>query len=419
MSSGLRLAVLATPDPLGTGALGRAMTTELHARFFVWDAFVSGKRRVDVHPLVLSAGRYEEACRVAERAAALVARAADRAAVDPAERARYRFHDDVEALADASRGAGDLLTLARVDLLLSDTGALVACEVNADCPGGHNEVLALPHLARASGHRGGRDPSTVVGQLADELVRASGGRGSPRGVVALVYATGYAEDLQVCALVERLVVERGGRTVRVPPTAIRGRLAGSVEARGERVAALYRFYPIEYMAGQRNVAAIASAVRRGELRTVSSFASAHAQSKLAMARALVQAPGEAASVFPATFAVSEVAKETLARDRASWVVKRALSRVGDHVLVGAQMSDEDFAAALDDVAASEAEDSDVWIAQRFVPQASVATPWGPRWLTLGVYVMGGRACGVFARLAGDLLCSHDALVVPVFVEQAA
>lgn len=419
MRAGLRLVPLATPDPLGTGALGRALTTELQTRFFVWDAFVAGKRRVDLHPLVLSAETYDEACDVAERAAALVSRAADRAARDPAERGRYRFHDDVEALASAARAAADDVTLARVDLLLSDTGGLVACEVNADCPGGHNEVLALPQLARASGHRVGRDPSTVVRELVDTLVEASGGSGSPRGIVALVFATGYAEDLQVCALVERLILERGGRVVRVPPTALRGTPGGRVEVRGERVAVLYRFYPVEYMAGQRNVAAIAEAVRRGELRAVSSFASAHAQSKLAMARAQVLEPEEAGRIFPPTFALSDVSRETLSRERASWVVKRDLSRVGDHVLVGAQMSDEDFAAALDDVTAGEREDGDVWIAQRFVPQASLATPWGARWLTLGVYVLGGRACGVFARLAGDLTCSHDALVVPVFVEAAA
>lgn len=411
MSAALRLAPLPVADALSAPGVAN----ELAARFLIWDANVGGQRRIDLHPLVLSAARWEEACRVAERASALVLRMADRAAEEATERARYRFHPDVELLASASREAGDADALVRVDLLLAEDGRFVACEVNADCPGGHNEVLALPRLARASGHVGGYDPSTVVDALAARLVALSGGPGSPRGVIALVFATGYAEDLQVCALVERLVHARGGRTRRVPPTALRAGAGGAIEAWGERVSVLYRFYPVEYMAEQRNVPAIAQAVRRGELRTVSSFAVAHAQSKLAMARAWVHEPSAAREIFPETAALPDVPHADLLADHASWVVKRDLSRVGDHVLVGRTMSREDLAECLDEVREAEA-DGDVWIAQRFVPQAEVATPWGPRWLTLGVYVHDGRACGAFSRLSRDLLCSHDALVVPTFVE---
>lgn len=414
--SGLGVVPLALSDPLGTPGLGDRLASELATTWLVWDAHAAGARRVDLHPLVLSARRHDEACRTAERAAALVARAADRAATDPAERDRYRFHEDVEALASAARASGDTTALVRVDLLLGTDGGFVACEVNADCPGGHNEASGLTRLARTAGFRGGRAPEVAAEQLADRLVAISGGPGSPRGLVALVFATGYAEDLQVCAFVERLVVARGGRAVKVPPTALRARAAGGLEVRGERVSALYRFYPVEYMAGQRNAPAIARAVRDGEVRAVSSFAAAHAQSKLAMARAHALEPAEAAAIFPETWALADVPDPgALVGDRAAWVVKRDLSRVGDHVLVGAEMTDASLAAALAEVREAE-EDGEVWIAQRFVPQRPVPTPWGPRWLTLGVYVFDGRAAGLFARLSRDLTCSHDALVVPVFVD---
>lgn len=415
----IRLARHVLADPLSAPGIGPRMTTELAATWLVWDACVAGKRRVDLHPLMVSEGAWDEACRVAERAAALVARMATRAATDPEERARYRFHDDVETLAAASREAGKTNDLVRVDLLASASGRLVACEVNADCPGGYNEVVALPRLARASGWTAGRDPSTVVGELVDRLVALSGGPGSPRGLVALVFATGYAEDLQICALLERLIRERGGRARRVSPTQLTGGEGDTVQVRGERVAVLYRFYPVEYMAGQANIPAIARAVRAGTLRTLSSFATAHAQSKLAMARAFVHEPQEARELFAETWAMRDVERAHVLEEHAAWVVKRDLSRVGDHVLVGASMARGDFAGALDEVKDAEELDGDVWIAQRFVPQAPVPTPWGPRWLTFGVYVMDGRACGAFARLAEGLTCSHDALVVPVFVEEAA
>jgi glutathionylspermidine synthase len=396
-------------DPLALAE----MILELEQKWLVWDRCVSGVRRVDVHPLVLAEPAHAEAVRVAERAAALVFRAGDRAAADPEERAKYKLHADVEQLAAAARTGGDASTLVRVDLLLREDGRFVACEVNADCPGGHNETLALPRIAKMSGFRGGRDPTTVAPRLAERLVALSGGRGSPRGAIGLVCATAYAEDLQVCALVERLVKERGGRAMRVPATGPTESGDG-VAFRGERLAVLYRFYPLEYMEGQANVPALARATERGLLASVSSFSAIHAQSKLAMARAWSAEPDAAAGVFPETFAFGDVDGSVLARERAQWVVKRDLSRVGEHVVVGALESDESFRAALDGIAEAQAE-GEVWIAQRYVPPGRVTTPWGPRCLTLGVYLLDGSFAGYLARLTAVSHCSHDALVVPVFV----
>lgn len=413
-AGGARVEPLAVADPLGLPSLEH----ELQHGWLVWDAWVAGRRRVDLHPFVLSAEKHREAMDTAQRAWALVSAAAERAAADPAEAARYRLHPDVERLAAASRAAGDAGSVARVDLLLRDDGRFVACEVNADCPGGYNETLALPRLARAAGLRRGVDPTHVAGRLADWLVDRSGGPGSPKGIIALAYATAYAEDLQVCALLERLVVERGGRAARIAPTMLRpsSRDAG-IEVRGERVAVLYRFYPLEWMAGQKNIDALARATASGALVSMSSFTCIHAQSKLAMARAFAHDPDEAAAVFPETAAFSELRRERFDAEREAWVLKRDLSRVGDHVFVGALTPAEEFREIVAEIADAEAELAQVWIAQRFVPQAAIETPWGPRLVTLGVYLLDGVFAGYFARLSPTSHCSHDALVLPVFVDE--
>ena len=408
-----RVEPLAVADPLGLPSLEH----ELQHGWLVWDAWVAGKRRVDLHPFVLSGAAHREAVRIAERAWSLVSDAAARAAADPSESARYRLHPDDERLAPATRAAGDSGSVARVDLLLREDGRFVACEVNADCPGGYNETLALPRLARAAGLRRGTDPTHVAGRLADWLVERSGGAGSPKGVIALAYATAYAEDLQVCALLERLVLERGGRAVRVAPTALaRSNDGVGVQVRGERVSVLYRFYPVEWMAGQKNVDAIVSATASGELVSMSSFSCIHAQSKLAMARAFASHPDEAAEVFPETIAFADLPRERLDAEREAWVVKRDLSRVGDNVFVGALAAAEEFREIVAEIADAEADLGQVWIAQRFVPQASIPTPWGARLVTLGVYLLDGVFAGYFARLSEASHCSHDALVLPVFVD---
>lgn len=378
--SSLGVEPLGVEDPL---RVLPGLESELMHRWFVWDAWTAGKRRVDLHPFVLSEEAHARAIRTAQRAWDLVKDAGDRH-----EAAHYRFHPDVERLAALAK---DRTAMVRVDLLLQHDGRWVACEVNADCPGGYNETIALPRLARRAGAKGVEPPNPAA-LLADKLVALS--RNAP---VALMYATGYAEDLQVCALLERLIRERGGRTVRISPAMLTacGPNGEHVGVRGEPVHALYRFYPLEYMAEQKNLDAIARATASGSLTSVSSFACIYAQSKLAMARAFAH-DTHADDAFPETHAFGGLDPSRIVRERSGWVLKRDLSRVGDHVYVGALMSDAEWAEVVDEVASVP---DQTWIAQRFVPQRTVSTPRGWRYLTLGVYLLDGDFAGYFARFS--------------------
>jgi hypothetical protein len=397
-------------DPLREPSLAR----ELAQRFFVWDAFVAGRRRVDVHPLLLPQAMHEAAVRVAEDVVRVVGRVASRAHTDPVERARYGFDPDTLRLASASHAAGDDASLMRVDLLLERSGRWKACEINADCPGGHNETLALPRLARAAGFVAGHDPTHVVARLVARLRALAAG-----GAVGIIHATGYAEDLQVCALVARELERTGTRTVIAPPTAPRVR-AGELSIRGTPVRALYRYFPSEWMSGQRNIESIARAVETGALRTLTSFSHIFTQSKMAFARSWAAAnlAAEDREVVrahvPESHDVLDVARDDVVSSRARWVVKRAMGRVGDEVFVGELLRDDDWVALVDAVRARAAA-GERWIAQSFVPQLPVPTPWGDRLVTLGAYVADGRFAGYFARLTPRSHVSHDALCVPVFL----
>ncbi len=401
----------------------RRVLRELRERWLVWDAFVGGQPRVDLRPLVLSPALHRAAVTASEAVARAVGRAAAMAHDDDDERARYGFDADVLRLAAASRAAGDEASLVRVDLLLGADGGLHACEINADCPGGHNEAAGLAALLRASGYRAAIDPSDNLAAITGAIMAIATREDGSRGAVALLHSTAYAEDLQVCALLQRALARAGVLAVLASPTAPvrtgRGLAVGDVE-----VSALYRYFPTEYMAGQRNVGAIADAVRAGQVRTLTSFAHVFAQSKLSLARAWARlgclGAADAAAVrahVPESREVGDVPRAELVGDRTGWVVKRALGRVGDQVFVGPIVDDASWADLVDEVLARRAA-GERWIAQRAVPQRAVRTPFGDRLVTLGVYVLEGRFVGYFARLTEESHCSHDALCVPVLVDRA-
>jgi glutathionylspermidine synthase len=398
-------------DPLRVPSLAR----ELTHKYMIWDGYVAGARRVDVHPLILPSPLHEVARRAAEDVTRAVRRVAERAFVDAEERRRYGLHPDIERLAAASHTAKDDASLVRVDLLLGEDGDVHACEINADCPGGHNEALALPRLARAAGFMAGMNPTIVVEALASRLEElADGGR------VALVFATAYAEDLQVCALLRRELARRGVRAVLAPPTAPT-RVGSEVRVDRAPVRVLYRYFPTEYMQGQKNLPGLAEAIERGELRTLTSFAHMYEQSKYAFARAWHAAARETVSDddarairrhVPPTFDLREVEGCDLAR-REEWVVKRAYGRVGDEVFVGPLVQAGAWGPLVDSVR-RRCDAGESWIAQRFVRQRTVSSPWGQRYVTLGAYVLGGSFVGYFARLTPESHVSHHALCVPVF-----
>jgi hypothetical protein len=414
---------LARPDPLSDPVLSR----ELREKYLVWDAFFAGARRVDVTPLVLSERLHRAAVEVAESTVAAVAAAAERAHADPVEAARYGYHEDVTRLVRASQGAGDRTSFSRVDLLLGEDGEWRACEINADCPGGHNEAFGLPRLARAAGFDDGRDPTTVVEDLAARLAELGRHPSGAAGPVGMIFATAWSEDLQICALLRRTLAKSGVPAVFGPPTAPRLR-DGALTLGGTPVRALYRYFPTEYMEAQQNLDDLVAALERGLVRTVPSFSTMYAQSKLAFARAWALRDALGAEhreaierCVPETHDLAELPSDRLLDDREGWVLKRALGRVGDQVFVGMLTSPAYWKGLVDELRALGAADSpagprEAWIAQRHVRQRPIPTPLGDRFVTLGAYVLDGRFVGYFARVTPVSHVSHDALCVPVFVD---
>lgn len=184
------IAVRALPlsDPLASPELWHALRHE----HFVWDAYVAGERRVDLHPLVLSPEAHADAQSAVRTTLRALAYTKALAFASESERRTYGLAPSVAHLARASHAASDTTSLARIDLLLGEDGLFRPCEINADCPGGLNEADGLPALLGRAGFVGSTFVSRVVDALAERLVALSGGPGSPRGIVALALATAYS-----------------------------------------------------------------------------------------------------------------------------------------------------------------------------------------------------------------------------------
>lgn len=408
------IAELGLRDPLANPLFERALAQ----RYLLFDAWVDGERRVNLHPLMLSPALHAQAMEAATSAAALIDHVADHALRVPDEARRYGFSAEVHRLAQAAHHAADRSSLVRVDLLLSESG-WQACEINADCPGGHNEALGLPQLAQAAGFWQGINPTRVVDDLVQALIDLAAGQGA----IALIYATAYAEDLQVCALLQRELRQAGARTVLCAPTALRRR-GQRLYVGDEPIAVLYRYFPTEFMEGQRNLDDIVAAVAAGTVRCVSNFGAMYAQSKLAFARAHALSDTLPASLqsalrfVPKTVALSDLDAGVLQQEREGWVIKRALGRVGEDVFVGPLLSSAQWDQALQ-MAREDEQSGDLWVAQAFVPQRSIPSLYGPLLVTLGAYVLNGRFVGYFARLTPHSHASHSALCLPVFVQTAS
>ena len=244
------------------------------------------------------------------------------------------------------------------------------------------EVTTRRSASRGSRAPRGSSPATI---------RRTSSRGSSHACArwptaersGILHATGYAEDLQVCALVARELERAGTRAILAPPTAPRLR-GGDLASTAEPVRALYRYFPTEWMSGQRNVAGH-RARHRVRPRSDADEPRAHLHAVQARLRARVGAGAGRARSRDARRARRRCGA-TSSRERAAWVVKRSMGRVGDEVFVGALYRDDDWAAAVDDARACAREGTALDRPALRRASVRVPTPWGDRLVTLGAYV---------------------------------
>jgi glutathionylspermidine synthase len=141
---------------------------------------------------------------------------------------------------------------------------------------------------------------------------------------------------------------------------------------------------------------LASATARGRCAVVNPFGAVLTQNKRMMAllwEEMDRLPGWARAAvrryLPRTVRMESIPAQRLRAEQALWVLKSDYGCEGEEVVMGAEVDRHGWAHAIDDALPGR------WIAQRrFQPLAGR----DGRFANYGVYVVAGRAAGLFTRL---------------------
>jgi glutathionylspermidine synthase len=346
-------------------------------------------------------------------------------AADPSLVARYfdlppSYARMWEASAPAWHG------IARADVFLTADGPRV-CELNSDTPSGEPEAVTLNQLVDGAGASALDDPNCRLGEAVVEMVEAL----APRGplTVGLVYPTEITEDLSVIELYARWFEARGARVVLGSPFNLRPDGRGGVAMFGQSCSVIWRHYKTDWWGERRTVwrsedqyadAAplseplewLAGAVARGRCVVINPFGAVLTQNKRMMAllwEELPRLPRWARRLvrryLPVTARLETLEPARLRAERAQWVLKSDYGCEGEEVVIGAETSAEAWGRALADAIPRR------WIAQRrFVAVRGASGEVA----NYGVYVVGGRAAGLFTRLQVGAT-DRTALTAPTLV----
>ncbi len=393
----------------------------------ITDPWLDGAPRFAEEPIVLGKSDHSALCEAAERIALAY------------NEACTLVRDDLELL-DGFFGLTPLQKamwassqplwhgIARTDLFLTADGIQTA-ELNCDTPTGEPEAVVLGELAHVA-HPDLVDPNASLGDHFCAMVSAFAERElrrSPR-TVGLVYPTEFTEDLPLIRLYRRWLEARGMRVVLGSPYNLSRRADGALCLFDAPIDVMVRHYKSDWWGERvsawkdepladtepltRPLSAVLECVLDGSVSIVNPFGAVLPQNKRTMAfmwEHIHRFSPECQSIIeryvPITSRFESMHLEQLRAQKDDWVLKSVFGAEGEEVVVGRLTDVARWSASLEQAQGGQ------WIAQRYfgarVDDANRST-------NFGVFLVAGRACGVYARVqAGPT--DGRALSVPVLV----
>src|SRR6266851_2281297 len=377
-----------------------AFAARLTAGGVISDPWFEGQPRFRQSPVVLRASEQAALYRAAEDMAAAWNEVCLLCAADPSLVSGFLGLTPMQqALWSAS--APHWHGIARADVFFTDSGPMV-CELNCDTPTGEAEAVLL-NGAVAEMHAELSDPNRVLGDHFCAMVSAITGTARPLSV-GLVYPTEMSEDLSMVLLYRRRFDTRCDVFIRHYKT----------DWWTERASAWTDEPSVpdpEPLSEQ--LAIILGAAIAGTCAVINPFGAVVAQNKRAMALMwekidLFSEPSRDAirRYLPQTVRLEAMPRSRLIAEQQEWVLKSDYGCEGDEVVIGAEMPASLWEASI------EAAVPGRWVAQRrFHAQLQ---PDGITAVNHGVFLIGGRAAGLFTRLAAGGT-DRSAISAPVLI----
>jgi glutathionylspermidine synthase len=373
------------------GSFARELTSD----GILCDPWLDGRPRFRERPVVLSPETHRTLAGAAEAMAAAYHEAVVLCAEDPALVERfYRLTPFQRLMWDLSAPAWH--GIARADVFLTANGPQV-CEINCDTPSGEAEAVELNAAAREPGLI---DPNVEMEARFCALVESAGG-----GTVGILYPTELVEDLSMIALYRQWLLKRGHRVVLGAPFNL-SRVGGRAALFGVPCDVFIRHYKTDWWTERQapfrddgefpdaEPLARELGVLLGDERcaVINPFGAVLPQNKRTMAlmweaidRFSPAAQAAIRAYLPFT-ARLEAVMATVRSHRDEWVVKSDYGCEGAEVVIGADVSDEEWAETLAQA-----------VPERFIAQRRFV-PLGDEHVNYGVYLIAGRFAGYFSRV---------------------
>lgn len=283
-------------------------------------------------------------------------------------------------------------------------------EANTDVPGGFIEATGMNRLFAA--HYAN---TTVAGDPTETLADGVAARLSPHSTVALVHATAYSDDRQVMVFLANALKARHLQPVLISPAQLRWRDGQAIiDCDWHRGPAdmLLRFFPAEWLCNLERAAGWRNWFMPGVTPMCNPGTALLTQSKrLPLIWDKLATPMDTwRRLLPTTADPRQVAW----RNDPQWILKPALGRVGEALgMVG--QTEAKLLRRIQRDARWHPRD---WIVQQRFDAVAMATAEGPRYPCFGVYVIDGRAAGVYGRIADRPLIDSRAQDVAVLLASA-
>ncbi len=407
-----------------------AHASRLKATGIIFDPWIDGAPRFRCEPLILSASRWQALRRAAESVTLACDAVAREVMREPAllDILGLSPHQRLMWASSPSKWHG----IARADACFTDNG-IVICGIDSDTPKGEPEAVASSALAWRE-HFDLEDPNERMGERFGAMVSAMHAALSARPTLrsaALVCPTVLSNDLGFVTLIHRWLLDSGWTVTLGSPFDLQQGGPSGVLMRDKPCDLIVRHHRIDWWGDRAAIwkdepesqnkdpldgplQLVLRAQGDGRVAVVNPFGAVVTHNKRAMALMweLIERLPEAARDavrrhVPHTVRMETIDAEALLRDRAQWVLESDYGCEGGQAIVGSACDDEEWQAQVRNAVPEH------WIARRHVDALADDRGWEA---SLGVYVIGGEACGILCREHAGATAPRTT-VVPVLIDR--